>query len=108
MGSARRNSEAKRFTRNFKERKNREKRLKKELNTTVSRPRLEDLPDVLTVKDLRALLPIGKNAIYEALHDQRIRNVRVRQKILIPKTAVREFLGHPVECAVESGPCSEE
>lgn len=97
-----------RVSRNLRKEKTEKAVQKKELKTSVLRPHLEDLPDVLTVSDLRAFLPIGKNAIYEALHEQRIRNVRVRQKILIPKAAVREFLGWPVESALSSGPSSEE
>jgi hypothetical protein len=56
-------------------------------------PRLIDLPDVLTPRDLMALLPIGRNAVYDALRSQAIKNIRVGQKLLITKAALREFLG---------------
>jgi excisionase family DNA binding protein len=56
-----------------------------------------DLPDILTPNDLIKYLPIGRNAIYETLQSQRIRNVRVGQKYLVPKAALREFLGGSVE-----------
>ena len=51
-----------------------------------------ELPDVMTPKHLIDFLPLGKNTIYEALQSQRIRNIRVGQKILIPKPALRDFL----------------
>jgi excisionase family DNA binding protein len=55
--------------------------------------RLDDLPDVMTPQDLIAFLPLGRNAIYELLQEQRIKSVRVGQKFIIPKTALRDFLG---------------
>ena len=54
--------------------------------------RWEDLPEILTPADLMRLLPIGRNAIYSALNRQLIHNVRLGQKFLIRKDALREFL----------------
>lgn len=59
--------------------------------------RFADLPDILTPKDLMEYLPLGRDAIYEALKSQAIRNVRVRQKIMVTKAALRDFLGGSVE-----------
>jgi excisionase family DNA binding protein len=59
--------------------------------------RFAELPDILTPKVLMEYLPIGRDAIYEALKSQAIRNVRIGQKIMVPKAALREFLGGPVE-----------
>ena len=59
--------------------------------------RFADLPDILTPHDLATFLPIGRNAIYDALKRQAIKNVRVGQKFLITKAALREFLGGMVE-----------
>lgn len=59
--------------------------------------RFADLPDLLTPRDLIAYLPIGRDAVYQALQTQAIRNIRVGQKFIIPKGAVREFLGGAVE-----------
>jgi excisionase family DNA binding protein len=42
-------------------------------------------------------LPLGRDRIYEALKSQAIRNVRVGQKFIITKRALREFLGGDVE-----------
>jgi excisionase family DNA binding protein len=61
--------------------------------------RYEDLPDVLTPAEVQAFLPLGRNAIYTALQDGRIRSVRAGQKYLIPKTALREFLDRDAEDA---------
>ena len=46
---------------------------------------------------LLAYLPMGRNAVYNALKRQAIKNIRVGQKILITKAALREFLGGIVE-----------
>ncbi len=59
--------------------------------------RFAELPDVLTPKHLMEYLPLGRDAIYEALKSQVIRNVRLEQKFIIPKGALREFLGGAVE-----------
>lgn len=59
--------------------------------------RYDDLPEVLTPKEVQAFLRLGRNAIYAALQDGKIRSVRVGQKFLIPKAAVREFLEHDAE-----------
>ena len=56
-----------------------------------------DLPDVLTPHDLMMILPIGRNAVYDALKTQKIKNIRVGQKFLITKSALREFLGGQAE-----------
>lgn len=58
---------------------------------------LAELPEVLTPKHLMGYLPLGRDAIYEALKSQAIRNVRIGQKFLITKAALREFLGGAVE-----------
>ncbi len=60
-------------------------------------PRFADLPDLLTPKDLFAYLPVGRDSIYEALKSQTIRNVRVGQKFIVTKAALRDFLGGTVE-----------
>lgn len=57
----------------------------------------EDLPDVLTPRDLIAFLPIGRSSVYEALRTQAIKSIKVGQRLLITKAALREFLGGQVE-----------
>jgi excisionase family DNA binding protein len=70
------------------------------LNPIMGKPgiiRYDDLPDVLTPKEVQAFLRLGRNAIYAALQDGRIRCVRHGQKFLVPKVAVREFLDRDAE-----------
>jgi len=59
--------------------------------------RFEELPELLTPKDLISYLPIGRDSVYTALKSQAIRNVRVGQKLLITRAALRDFLGGAVE-----------
>lgn len=66
-------------------------------NAATTPLRFANLPEILTPKDLIAYLPIGRDAIYEALKCQTIRNVRIGQKFIIPKGSLREFLGDLVE-----------
>ena len=66
---------------------------------TRNSSRLDELPETLTAADVIAYLHgiLGRNAVYELLHTQGIRNRRHGQKFLIPKAALREF----VECCAE-------
>lgn len=67
----------------------------------VNRKQLDELPEVLTAADVVAYLRgvFGRNAVYDLLHSQRIRNRRHGQKFLIPKDALRDF----IECRDEDG-----
>jgi hypothetical protein len=64
--------------------------------------RFDDLPEILTANDVIGYLRgvIGRNAVYELLQNQTIRNRRHRQKFLVPKTALRDF----IECRSEEVP----
>lgn len=53
---------------------------------------LNTYKDVLSVQDLYDILPIGKNNIYKLLNQNAIKNIRVGNKIIIPKQCVIEFL----------------
>ncbi len=53
---------------------------------------LENYKDVLSVQDLYAILPIGKNSIYRLLNSNTIKNIRVGNKIIIPKQNLIDFL----------------
>jgi excisionase family DNA binding protein len=57
----------------------------------------EDLPDVLTRKELQTYLRLGRNATYDLLNNGTIPSVRVNQKFLIPKRGVRDFLTQATE-----------
>ncbi len=60
---------------------------------------LDELPEVLTAAEVVAYLRgiFGRNAVYDLLNSQRIRNRRVGQKFLIPRCALRDF----IECRDE-------
>ena len=53
---------------------------------------LENYRDILTVKDLYDILPIGRAAIYKLIREGQIRSIRIGQKILVPKKALIEFI----------------
>lgn len=53
---------------------------------------LENYKDVLTVKETKEILRIGFNKVYELLKNGDIRSLRIGKKIIIPKTAVVEYL----------------
>lgn len=65
--------------------------------TTGETRSFEELPDVLTPRDLIAFLPIGRSSVYEALRTHAIKSTRIGQRLLITKAALREFLGGHVE-----------
>ena len=52
----------------------------------------ESAPDILTVKQVTDLLPLGKNSVYALIHDGRIRTVRVGRRLLVPKLAIISFV----------------
>ena len=53
---------------------------------------LENYRDILTVKDLHDILPICRTAIYKLIREEKIKSVRIGQKILVPKKALIEFI----------------
>lgn len=53
---------------------------------------LENCKDVLSVNELYNILPVGKSAIYKLLNSGKIKNLRIGNKIIIPKENVIEFL----------------
>lgn len=53
---------------------------------------LEQYPDVLVAKDLKAILPFGYNKIYKLLNTQTIKSVRVGKQYLIPKADFIKYL----------------
>ena len=55
--------------------------------------RFEDLPDVLTVREVATLLRISRNSVYEALRTGEIPSVRLRRRYVIPKHQLQNLLG---------------
>lgn len=52
----------------------------------------KELPLVLHVKDLSALLSVSHNTAYELVRSGKIRSVRVGRNYRIPRDAVEEYL----------------
>lgn len=53
---------------------------------------LENYNDILTVKDLQKILPLGRNNIYKLLATNTIKNIKIGKKILIPKEFLIDYL----------------
>lgn len=53
---------------------------------------LENYNDVLSIKDLYEILPLGKNKVYNLVNDGTIKSIRVGGRIIIPKANVINFL----------------
>lgn len=53
---------------------------------------LENYQDVLTVKEVQAILKIGRNSTYQLIKDNKVKHIRVGNKILIPKHYLIKFL----------------
>jgi hypothetical protein len=66
---------------------------------SASRNRIDELPEILSASDVIGYLRgvIGRNAVYDLLNAQIIRNRRHGQKFLIPRDALRDF----IECRSE-------
>jgi hypothetical protein len=45
----------------------------------------DELPVVMTFKDLQKLLPFGKNSLYSLLNSNEIPNKKVKNKFMIPR-----------------------
>lgn len=53
---------------------------------------LQDVPLVLCIEDLMAVLCIGRNAAYALVRSNQIRSIRVGKNYRIPRDAVEELL----------------
>jgi excisionase family DNA binding protein len=54
--------------------------------------KLDELPDVLTVREVAAVLRTGKNEAYALIRDGRIYAAHIGRSLRVPKTAVVAFL----------------
>ena len=52
----------------------------------------EKEPDVMKVSDIVKVLRCSKNTVYELLKNGRIESIKIGRRILIPKTALVEFI----------------
>lgn len=53
----------------------------------------QEIPAVMGVPELAALLDIGRNSAYELVRSGQVKALRVGRKIRIPRHAVLQFLG---------------
>jgi excisionase family DNA binding protein len=53
------------------------------------------LPEMLTVKEVAAILRIGRNQLYQAIARGELRTIRIGRTIRIPKTALLDLLTTP-------------
>lgn len=51
-----------------------------------------DYPAMLTVDDLREILNIGRNRVYQLLKEEQIRSLTIRGKYRIPKIFLTEYI----------------
>ena len=56
----------------------------------VMPPRFDDLPEMVTVEEMRAFLRISRNAAYELVKSGAIRSAKFGRLIRIPKQALLE------------------
>lgn len=52
----------------------------------------DNYPDVVTVKEMQAMLRIGRKAAYDLVHNGTILSVRIGTSYLITKKSIENFL----------------
>lgn len=52
----------------------------------------EDLPEVLTIKELARILRIGLNSAYNLVRQGKVRYVKIGKQYRIPRRAVQEYM----------------
>ncbi len=57
-----------------------------------TRPRLDELPDVLTAHQVAAYLGLTPHSVYEALRRRELPSLRVGRRLLIPKAELMRRL----------------
>jgi excisionase family DNA binding protein len=56
-------------------------------------PRLADAPDALSVKECAQLLGVSTDVVYECVHRDQIRAIRLGRRLVIPKGGLMRLLG---------------
>lgn len=64
---------------------------------------LEHLPDILTVKDLQAVLSIGRSKAYSILHSGDLQYITIGRQIRIPKKYLLDYLQRKSYNAIVKG-----
>ena len=52
----------------------------------------EQIPEIMTLKECREILKVGKNTMLELLHTNQIEGFKIGTRWKIPKESVVEFL----------------
>jgi excisionase family DNA binding protein len=60
--------------------------------TITSQTNFDDLPEFLTVEEIRAYLRLGRSTVYELLRQGELPHVRFGRAIRVPKTALAKYL----------------
>lgn len=55
-----------------------------------------EYPDIMSVAQVREILQIGKNKIYELLHNNEIKSIRIGCDHKIPKQSVIDYLNNKI------------
>lgn len=58
---------------------------------------LEHMPDIMTFRECKDCLKIGKNTLLDILHNKHIEAFRIGNRWKIPKNAVTEYIKHQYE-----------
>lgn len=69
--------------------------MKKDCEFEIRNDTHETFPLVLTVPEAAKQLRIGIGRCYELARCGRLRSIKIGKRILIPRTAIFEFLGMP-------------
>jgi excisionase family DNA binding protein len=64
---------------------------------------LARLPEMLTVKEVAAILRVGRNQLYQVVARGEVRAVRIGRTIRIPRTALLDLLTTPSANARRGG-----
>ena len=62
------------------------------MNTKITAAMLRGYPAMMTVKDIQAVLQIGRTKAYQMLQSGEIAAIRVGRKYLIPKAYLLKYL----------------
>jgi excisionase family DNA binding protein len=54
----------------------------------------QELPDVLSVKEVMTFLGISRGKTYELVNSGELHSVRIGARILVPKLSLQALLGH--------------
>lgn len=58
----------------------------------INSRKLEDYPDVLTVLEVKEILGIGKNMVYQLLNDKKIKAKKLGHNWIIAKSNLIKFI----------------